>query len=202
MPQAPIIVASPPATLIPLAEIKTLLGIGDTSQDVLLDQHGAVVTDLLRAHLGRIINQLSLVVTFKGVNAGRVWLPNPPIDTVTSALLDGVAVADMDFNAMSGRLWGGGWLQGDDLVVTYDAGFDPEPPVVVDVYKNLVNARINAAAAGSEGAAAGPIRSLTVFDSHKVDYDTGAATTGGALGELGPYEAMLRPYIHHGELAA
>ncbi len=196
------VVTTLPDLLIPLADLKTYLGITGTEQDAELTKHGAGVTELLRRYLGRMVNFVRFTVDYQLVSASYLWLPNPPVEAIHSVTVDGSNTTTFAFNVESGRVWLDGFapICADLVQVDLEAGFANMPAALVDVFAALVNARL---AAGVAAAPTGPVREKTIFDSHRIAYESTAylaAAAGPYAGELEPYKTRLTPYIYHREL--
>jgi hypothetical protein len=128
-----------------LANVKLLLGIGDTTQDTLLEALITRASAAICAHTGRVLRRATYTSEPYAVNGQLyLYLKQWPIQAITSVTLGGAALAVnvgyylSDADALAGRLyrpqgWGGSTLtrglipdayEGDrDILVTYEAGY-------------------------------------------------------------------------------
>lgn len=163
-----------------LATAKQYLGIApaDESQDAAITVVMAFTLASIEKALARKLLELRERITLYDVVLPRVFLPRYPVTEVHT--VDGV-VPDSEWvvNPSSGyvQVTSDGYYK--TLSVDYTGGFDPLP---ADLERAMWSAFM-AAWAQTDGMTGGPsatadsgaVKSLTVFDAFKVDYDTGAA---------------------------
>lgn len=128
-----------------LANVKLLLGIGDTTQDTLLEALITRASAAICAHTGRVLKRATYTSEPYAVNGQLyLYLNQWPIQTLTSVTLGGVVLTvNADYymsaaDASVGRIyraqgWNGAMLmrglvpdayEGDrDILVTYTAGY-------------------------------------------------------------------------------
>jgi len=128
-----------------LANVKLLLGVGDTTKDTLLEALITRASAAICAHTGRTIKRATYTSEPYAVNGQPyLYLEQWPIQTLTSVTLGGaVLTLNSDYymsaeDAVAGRIyrpqgWGGAMLtrglipdafEGDrDILVTYIAGY-------------------------------------------------------------------------------
>jgi len=128
-----------------LANVKLLLGIGDTTQDTLLEGLITRASAAICAHTGRVLKRATYTSEPYAVNGQLyLYLQQWPIQAITSITLGGAALAvNEDYymsaaDAAQGRIykpdgWNGAMLtrglvpdyyEGDrDILITYEAGY-------------------------------------------------------------------------------
>ena len=128
-----------------LANVKLLLGIGDTTKDTLLEMLITKASAAICAHTGRVLKRATYTAEPYAVNGQLyLYLRQWPIQTLTSVTLGGVVLTvNEDYymsaaDAAQGRIykpdgWNGAMLtrglvpdyyEGDrDILVTYEAGY-------------------------------------------------------------------------------
>ena len=128
-----------------LANVKLLLGIGDTTKDTLLEMLITKASAAICAHTGRVLKRATYTAEPYAVNGQLyLYLRQWPIQTLTSVTLGGVVLTvNEDYylsaaDAAAGRLyrpqgWSGKYLtrglvpdayEGDrDILITYEAGY-------------------------------------------------------------------------------
>lgn len=128
-----------------LANVKLLLGVGDTTQDALLEALITRASAAICAHTGRVLKRATYTSEPYAVNGQTyLYLKQWPIQTLTSVTLGGILLTvNVDYymsaaDAAAGRIyrpqgWNGATLsrglipdayKGDrDILVTYDAGY-------------------------------------------------------------------------------
>lgn len=150
--------------LISLADMKTILGIGDASQDVLLTRLIEAYTASIHNYCQRILCPVSHTVNFRRVNGsgyqtwdygGPLWLPQFPVRAITSVTIDTVLQAASTYYVDNrlGYLHSTAGMWGCDLIeVVYDAGFSPVPGDLENAIVQLVTRAYNASGSTALGA--------------------------------------------------
>ena len=197
-----------------LATAKIYLKIdpADTSKDAQIEGVMDYVLSSIETALQRGLFFLRQTVRFQYVDVNRLYLPRYPIATVF-AIRDGNDNEVEDFTVHSRT----GWVQmlripASPIEVDFDGGFQILPP---DLERAMWEAFMDVwsrtdqdtggppESGGTVVQGSGDVKSLTVFDSFKVDYDVGAtalsSNTGLAQdqydwGWLSPWAATLAFY--------
>lgn len=191
------------AALLPLATVKTLLGISGSESDAQLTAALPVVTEYFENHCKRGLAFVTGVIEEMALTC-RLPLFRFPIDTVTELLLDGVVTAVTD--AMVDEARGFirmGYNAGQLARVTYDGGF-PEADVPADLALAYARAcadfaGVTYSAGGSTGGGA-PLKSLGLGSGAlTVAFDTAAAAqsaydTSAVPPVIAPYLFVLEHY--------
>jgi hypothetical protein len=166
--------------LAPLATVADLEARGVTitpdeapTVNVFLDVASALVRDAA----GSPISETTSTVALEGVPDPRLFLPGPPIRSVSAVLVDGQAVTG--WKLASGALFGAaGWSSGPDpseVTVTYVHGLPTVPADIVDLVCRLVGQELVSFRSG-EGATSRAVQSERIGDYQVTYADTESGT--------------------------
>jgi hypothetical protein len=165
--------------LVSLADMKAYLGIVGTSDDTFLTEQLTLVSEAIENYCGRIFNAGSYVQRFYREeypnDFSRFKTAQYPIKTITSIEADGVAITDFRFLKPSGQIFrnlGQGFFGcADELVVTYDAGFDTIPGPLSMAVKSIVEERYNKKKAGISLNFGSDVQSVSIPGTISVQFD-------------------------------
>ncbi len=163
--------------LVSLADMKTSLGIADTSQDVFLTEQLNIISDAVNGYCRRRFEQTTYDQTFYSDSYrpdSTMVLFQYPVISVTSALQDSVAIdsADYRIHKPSGMLIKEtGWFYGTATVVRYTAGYAVIPAIIQNVVKNLVTERYNRKASGVNLSFGSDVQRVSIPGAISIDFD-------------------------------
>lgn len=173
-----------------LATAKKYLGLeGDDTKDEMIVERMAYTQQSIETVLGRgILRERQTVKFVCHRPSATVQLPRAPITEVFT-INGGEAPADMQIHHDVGLICYPTFAGEQTLEVDYEGGYDPIP---LDLENCMWQAFMTAwgqidqttggpPADGSSGIieGSGEVKSMTVFDAFKVDYDVGSTATGG-----------------------
>lgn len=161
--------------------------------------HGALAllisaaSNAIEKRCRRVFAQATLTETYSGSGHGRVWLNRPPISSITSVSVDGVALDNTNGDAWSyvsetGELRRGtsryaGGFASDDIDVVYVGGYASIPPDIKVACITLVKHL-------ADGA-----RQTGLLKSESIG-DYSYTMADGMLASMPPQTlALLAPYI-------
>lgn len=197
-----------------LETAKIYLGIdpGDETKD---DQIQGILDYTLKAVETLLQRKLLFAretVKFLRPRGDTILLPRWPVDTIV-AINDADPPVDMEINEATGYIRDPGFSGEKEISVEYDGGYDPLPTDLERVlWEAFMTAwgNTDAETGGPAGpgtgviAGSGDVKSLTVFDAFKMDYDVGTTSTGdgqsslisqqSSWGWLAPWAAILEMY--------
>lgn len=197
------------STLMSVAQIKTALGIVDTSQDAALTAGAAYATSLLENYLNRGLPQETRTEEFRDVCARKLWLSAYPIVSVSSLSVDGteVDVSSSQLAKANGFLLCSSvsYWYAEFVSVTYLGGYlgTSVPPVLKDVFLSLVSSYASRGV-GAGGGNVGMIKSVSIPDAVAVTFETSSGSSANAASVSGdsyipadivPYAGALMPFI-------
>lgn len=141
--------------LAPLATVADLEVRGvtvDPSETAVVNVYLDVASTLVRDAAGSPVSQVTSTVTLEGEPGPRLRLPGPPVQSVSSVSIDGVAVSD--WRLASGALVrAAGWRPGcepSDVSVTYVHGLATVPADIVDMVCRLAGQELVSYRSGEE----------------------------------------------------
>lgn len=175
--------------LVPLADIKTYLGITDNSYDGFLTSQEEVVSSAVEGYCNRVFTDTSYVETFYHedmvgeYDLTKLTLFHYPVTMMTEIKefaneqdLVGVAVTDFRTNnptAIVSKSYGGGYFFADGKIlrVTYDAGFATIPPLITNVVLEIIQERYNKKVSGVTLDFGNDVQRVSVPGVLSVDFD-------------------------------
>ena len=204
--------------LVTLADMKTKLGISDTSQDTFLTEQITLISDTIEAFCRRKFGQANYTQTWyeqdmkNKTNTLITYMF--PIISVTSVTIDDTTVlapTDYRLHKPTGTFtptdscltWA------DKLVMVYSAGYATIPSIIQEVVYSLVTERYNKKTAGIDLNFGSDIQRISIPGTMSIDFDYSLQnnerkTTFGVI--LGNYLNVLdywrseRAIIGSGEL--
>lgn len=188
-----------PPALITLAELKTYLGITDTSQDTYLSNSLLAIASTFESYCDTILAPRDVVETIVPDEAwDMVPLSYSNARDLTAITIDGITQTLTDYRlagkaGIISRKDGGPLVQaGAELVVSYSAGFSTLPAGIVQAVKEGVQAMIDMKdrPAGVQRESVPDVSDIAYF-AHGDAYSVGP--TGVKL--LVPIAAHLAPYV-------
>ena len=207
-----------------LSRAKASLSIAGTANDAAITELMNTVIGTVEDYLGRALLFKRETITFWQVDNSKIFLPRFPIRRVIA--INGNTTIPNDFTVHHRT----GWVSfecsslfnfvgcGRSVSIEYEGGYDINnlPDSLEKVLWEIFlqwwgnsNQTIGGPAVGAGPtvtAGSGDLKSLTVYDGFKLDYDVGATVTGGASnisssgstidtwGELAPWASMLSIY--------
>ncbi len=175
-----------------LDQAKIYLNIPGSSQDEAIQRTMDIVLSTVERFLARrLMDQIGEVLTFQRVTSSNLFLPRYPIHQVTEIELTGGTTPlphDLIVHEKSGWIFSSEFVYQDEVKVTYDAGYDSSgvasgipkiPPdldhVLWEAFMYLWSTVDQTTGGPSATVSSGrDIRSVTVFDAFKVDYESAA----------------------------
>lgn len=125
-----------------LSQAREFLGIQTQDEDALLTRLLKAASGWIRAYLNRDINAADYEDALDGSGNALMRLPNYPVISVTSVVVDGVTIPATSFVVRDGvlrRRDGGSWGRGiGNAVVNYRAGYEEIPDEVVQACLEVV----------------------------------------------------------------
>ena len=213
--------STPQAPLMDLAAMKALLGVTVTTYDVQITFACNVVSSLLRSYTGRQRSQGEYEDTFhpeqriiREGGGAFLSLMEYPVQSITSVTVNGVdqGVPTRLFKSI-GITVPDNIAPDDQLVVLYEAGYDPIPYDLQSVFVDLVRRQLAAlgvdlSSVSSTVPPSAAVKAVSV-GALKVDYATGGGNASSAnflspLSDtvLHEYSDILQLYRHSRMLAS
>lgn len=191
----------PPETLIPIQEILDYLGV-EPDKVAVATLESAVVTDILRGFCGRLFNHVDGVATYDNIHTYELYLPNPPVHTITAWSDQEVLGTDFILKTTLGTVRRkSGCIVSDRFSLTVDTGFLVIPSDLRAVFLELVQSRVTYSGVGGGGASSGEIKRISAPDVGTIEFNVSnrnfASTSGvvaAGVGELAPYLYILNKY--------
>lgn len=194
-----------------LAEVKSYLGITDSSQDNFLNQQIPIVSDAIEAYCRRRFSLTDFIQTFYREDYEREHIPfifetfHYPVKEITKITIGDTVYTGADLNTNfrlhkpTGKIFDKTRsLYGfDQITVEYEAGFDPVPAMVQEVLCNLLQERINKKSAGVPLNFGSDVQRMSIPGVLSIDFDytltnNERSTTFGVI--LGNYLNVLDYY--------
>ena len=181
-----------------LATAKQYLGITDGSQDANITRMMDVTMSAVEKFLQRGLELAQETVTYRDRDFRRVVLPRFPVTQVLK--VDGVDGLPSDWHLMP-RV---GWIllptrrYFQELEIEYEGGYDPLPADLEQVLWEIFMrawASIDENTGGPDPTGpgvvqgSGDVKSLTVFDGFKMEFDVGASVLSDAESALTEQQA-------------
>lgn len=179
---------------ITLDEAKTRLGIDctDPSHDTEIQSAIDYAIAIVEEYCLRQFDRQSYSDTFF-MPSQNLFLTNWPVVTVDEIDMDGEIIADATYklDTVNGVVYfdsGLSQLDGDVVKITYTAGYDPIPTVLLNATMDVMTSRYYSV---DDDPSQGPVKMERIDGSVTVAYDT-PRTTGD--GPLAPYIGVLQRY--------
>lgn len=179
-----------------LAAAKTKLGIVGTLQDTQLQAALDVALAIAEKYCDRKFMYAAEVASFYLVKAQALKLYRYPVEQIVSITdtSGGTTIGSDTYKAhlSSGSILFDGWHSAREIDVSYAGGYKTLPAdlelALWDIFNSVWSATPGwGAAAGAAAPAAGAIKSITVPDVGKIDYDLSGGTASGGAGGAGGY---------------
>lgn len=160
-----------------LSEVKSRLGITTSDYDSFLTQQITLISDVIEAYCRRKFSATSWVQTFyknELTDPHTIELYHYPLITLDSVVVDDVAVTDtLILHKPTARIRkeDGGWLYGNEIVVSYDAGYAVIPSPILEVLDSLVQQRYNKKVAGVELNFGSDVQRISIPGAISIDFD-------------------------------
>lgn len=168
-----------------LDEVKAVLGITVTTDDVFLEHKLAVAIDFIEGYCNRVFPLGLYIEKFAHARCGNsddgfLFLKAPPIKVVHGVSATGWQQTGFGAICIPNYFNNSFTLQGQTIVVEYEGGFDPIPASILDILYQMVAAAyaLKDVAPGSTGV----VKAETIFGVAKIEYfnDAGGdASSGG-----------------------
>lgn len=125
------------------------IDMGDPSKDAMIQQMIDATTDMIERYLNRKVEKATFTETHNGDDKLTIFIRNPPIISITSVTVNGVAIpAASSFTAngyrfdqrqvvLNGYVFHKGFA---NCTVVYEGGFDPIPDEIIMASKIAVQA--------------------------------------------------------------
>jgi|TARA_R110000851_G_scaffold91621_2_gene199982 hypothetical protein len=165
-------------SLVSLVDMKTYLEIPalDTTYDVFLQDQLDVVSAAVEGYCARKFETGSYVQTFYKDELEKpqkeLLLYHYPIQTITSVVEDGEAITDYRVLNNTGKIVRPNkFLIGEELAVTYNAGFTDIPLPVVSTVRTLVEENYNKKVSGVALNFGSDIQGISIPGTISIQYD-------------------------------
>lgn len=190
-----------------LATAKAFLGITDPAQDTQIQLVLDYTLDLIELALARKLLQASFTETFRWQPSHRIILRNFPVDSITT--INGSAPAStVILEQDTGIVYELTFFGHEEIEIEYIGGYATLPPALERVMWEIFMSEWGKTDATTGGPSTdatgttGELRSVTVFDGFKLDYDTDVSGSGesvsakqaAAWGRLAPWADVLQHY--------
>jgi len=193
-----------PCPLITLADLKTALGIVDTTQDAELNRLINVYSQAIENYTERQMCETDREVVYiprSTCHMRKMQVPQWPIITVTSLMIDGIEITDAEYavNDLTGYIYplrGDGWTINSYAHLEYSSGYAPIPADLQNVMISLCGSALNSGASTGD---VGPLKSMRVEGAVTEQYydaresTTSTASTSGAE-DIGKFYSVLDYY--------
>lgn len=188
--------------MITLAEIKTILGVSDATQDAFLTHWIAVVSNAIEEFCGRSFSQKN----YKEIFYRNDW-PMSNLRTYHYPIVAITSIKDQDGNNIlphfrvhrpTGSLDMIQRLSWDEIEVEYSAGNNELPPIVKEVLVSIIKEKYNRSQSGIDLNFGADVQRVSIAGSLSVDFDYSLENNSSKndLGMiLGNYKNMLNPYV-------
>jgi len=178
-----------------LSDVKTYIGIGDSSDDVRLTLILAWTQALMEDYLGRELTLTEYTQKSYKIRSKAIQLANYPVASVTSITFDSDAqsVSDFDLSEDIGSVYGD-FTTVDELVIVYQGGFTTLPPVIEQVFYQICEDQYN----DYKGMSEEDIKDVTLFDFAKVSFqqdNSSRQLTYSGVGSSGNIPDQLLDYL-------
>lgn len=166
--------------IVTLAEMKTYLGITDSSQDAFLTEQLSIVNDAVETYCGRKFDVVSYVQKYYYDDYRKslktLDLFHYPISTVTYIKQDGIEMDVSEYRAHlpTGRITAtyGFFDKCQDMVeVSFQAGYAVIPPTVKNVVYSVVEERYNKKKSGIALNFGSDVQRIALSGVMSIDFD-------------------------------
>ena len=161
-----------------LSNVKSRLGITDTTYDNFITQQIILISDAIEGYCRRKFLEADYEQTFyRGDYSPSKMLElfHFPVSTITSIEEDGVAVDPTAYrlNKPTGRLirTDGTFFYSEETVVTYTAGLTACPSPILSVLDNLVQERYNKKTSGVDLNFGSDVQRISIPGAISIDFD-------------------------------
>lgn len=183
-----------------LAEIKTALGISDTSEDAFLTRQGQLVSDAIEAYCKRRFLTGTYTQTFYADEhepSKELVLAAFPVASITSVTVDNVVMDSSEYrlNPAAGILIRPyGWHRCTKTVVVYAAGYAQGsiPSNVKEVVYNVVGERRSKKNAGIDLNFGSDVQRISIPGTISVDFDYTLANNDRTT----PFGSIIGNYLN------
>lgn len=165
--------------LITLSEAKNYLGIpaADVSYNSFLNQQIQVISDAIEGYCGRKFAQATYVQTFYWED--YLYYPKQlelfmyPLISVTSVEEDSQPITDFRIQKEYGQIQADTtfFLTGDELVITYEAGYATIPAIVKQVCYNVIEGLYNKKKQGINLSFGSDVQRISIPGTISIDFD-------------------------------
>lgn len=161
-----------------LANVKSRLGITETTNDTFLTQQIELISDVIEAYCRRRFLTADYRQTFYKENnrpTKNIELYHFPVTDILEINADGELIDDEEyiFHGPSGRIISKGitFLTGEETVIEYTAGYATCPRPILSVLDSLVQERYNKKTSGIDLNFGSDIQRISIPGSMSIDFD-------------------------------
>ena len=162
-----------------LANVKTRLGISTTEDDTFLTSQITLISDVIEAYCRRKFSETDWIETFYKESfvssTVEIQLYHFPVSAVTALSIDGVPfdVTQLKIHkpTSSIRRKDNGLLYGNEVIVSYTAGYAAVPTPVLEVLDSLVKERLNKRKTGVDLNFGSDVQRVSIPGAISIDFD-------------------------------
>jgi hypothetical protein len=162
--------------LVSLDDVKTYLGINDSTYDDFLTQQIGVVSEAIEGYCGRKFEQSSYTQTFYRddyeLNKNEILLYHYPVISVTSVKDGDETITDYRLHYPTGHLYRkNGLFYSETVEVEYSAGYATVPSTVLHVVYSVVEQNYNKKKSGVALSFGSDVQSISIPGTISVTFD-------------------------------
>lgn len=162
-----------------LAEVKARLNISGTTDDAFLTTQIAMISDTIEAYCRRVFTETDYIQTFyRGdyTPAAILELFHFPLTAVASIEEDSVVLdtANYRIHKPTGRITRtdcNAFFRAEETVISYTAGFEDIPSIILAVLDSLVQERYNKKTSGVNLNFGSDVQSISIPGAISIDFD-------------------------------